>query len=349
MRKQYSRRSSSAAAGETEHNFWSSYADMMSSFALILFFLMLLAYLSNIKTGINLKQTEKQLADTLSSLVVAQMEYDEANENLIRTQNDLELKEEELASKNEELASKEAELAGKQSELAEKEGNLLTIQIELDDANAELANQTLILAQQKETIDAQAQYVKDAKAELEVMRGQIEMIVGVREKILSQIKDGIESAGDKGSKVMIADNGSMVLSDAVFFDTGSSHLKQEAMPVLDQLVAVFTQLLSDQESLKYVDSIVIAGHTDSVGSDEFNRALSTNRANSVLRYILTDPVLNEHADLFCAAGYGYSRPIADNDTEEGRAKNRRIEVSVALKDETVVGIVNEYLQMEVPG
>ena len=90
--------STEAASGkiDNEQNFWPSYADMMSSFALILFFLMLLSYLSNIQTGNNLRNTEERLSDTLSRLTIAQAEVDEANAELQDTQNQLNDKENEL-------------------------------------------------------------------------------------------------------------------------------------------------------------------------------------------------------------------------------------------------------------
>ena len=139
--------STDAASGkiDNEQNFWPSYADMMSSFALILFFLMLLAYLSNIQTGNNLRNTEERLSDTLSKLALTQAEYDEANANLMETQN---------------------ELTNKEAELNEKEITLATLSAQLDELNSALESQKLILATQQEKINAQAQYVSDAQVEL---------------------------------------------------------------------------------------------------------------------------------------------------------------------------------------
>ena len=117
--------------------------------------------------------------------------------------------------------------------------------------------------------------------------------------------------------------------------------KPEAEPALDLLIDVFYRFLSDEYNRSYVESIVISGHTDSDGSDASNRELSTNRANAVLGYLLTGKggKLNVYADYFCAAGYGETRPIASNYTPEGKAANRRIEISITLKDDSIMALV----------
>ena len=78
--------------------------------------------------------------------------------------------------------------------------------------------------------------------------------------------------------------------------------------------------------------------------------MSTSRANSVLNYLLVSQngKLGAYAQMFCAAGYGATRPVQDNYTAEGRAANRRIEISMILKDDTVMEIINNYLAIELP-
>ena len=317
----------SMEGADQSSGFWPAYADMMSSFALILFFVMLLAYLSNIRTGNNLRNTESQLADVLTRLAVTQAEYNEANIN---------------------LSEAESALAEKETELEEKESHLLTVQIELDEANAELENSLFFLSQQQATIAAQSKYVREAQSRLTEMYSQMEIVTGVRKEILEQIKANIEAAGPDSGKVLLSDSGSLILSDSVFFDSGSSSLKSDARPILDQLITALSKFLADPDNVSYIDSIVIAGHTDSDGSPRFNRSLSIERANAVVEYMLSYPSLSQYECLFCPAGYGQSRPVASNDTNEGRARNRRIEVSIVLKDETVMDMMNDYLDIELP-
>ena len=131
---------------------------------------------------------------------------------------------------------------------------------------------------------------------------------------------------------------------------GSSDIKPEAAPALNQLIQVFSAFLADEENSKYVDSVVISGHTDSTGTNEENQVLSTDRANAVLGYLMAndDGRLDAYANYFCAAGYGETRPVADNGTTQGRAANRRIEISIILRDDTVMEIVESYLDLELP-
>ena len=192
--------------------------------------------------------------------------------------------------------------------------------------------------------------MKAASEELLAMRSQMQTIAVLRLSILEQIRDGFIKATGDSSKVSIADNGNIILNESILFDVGSSEIKEEAQPALDQLVGVFVKFLSDADNAKYVDSIVISGHTDSTGPDDTNRLLSTDRANAVLGYLLENGggKLQQYASYFCAAGYGETRPVATNDTEDGRAQNRRIEISIILKDDSIMDIVDTYLNIDLP-
>ncbi|RME23290.1 MAG: OmpA family protein, partial [Candidatus Zixiibacteriota bacterium] len=75
--------------------------------------------------------------------------------------------------------------------------------------------------------------------------------------------------------------------------------------------------------------ILIEGHTDSTGPEEYNRELSIRRAQSVATYLQHDNVIPTR---FTIMGYGESQPIADNGTPEGRQANRRVEIAIFAND-----------------
>lgn len=103
----------------------------------------------------------------------------------------------------------------------------------------------------------------------------------------------------------------------LFFETGKHNLKKESFPELNRLA----KFLNDNPSAK----IEIGGHTDDVGSDSYNQNLSELRANAVKDYLLEKGCYNYQVK---AVGYGESKPIMTNETQEGRYQNRRVEFKV---------------------
>ncbi len=321
---------------EGEQGFWPSYADMMSAVALILFFLMLLSYIQNLITGNDLQNTQEVLSETRDKLAQTLTQVEDAEAQLLIVSDDLEDAQLTLHNQQEEIT----QYARRIDEYAK----------ELDAYAKEISGQKETIARQQSLIDSQEDYLAAANSELKQMRTQMQTIAVLRLSILEQIRDNIVEVMGDASKVSIGENGSIILSEGVLFDLGSSEIKPNSRPVLDQLIQVFSKFLADSDNARYVDSIVISGHTDSTGDDLSNRRLSTDRANSVLNYLLTGDGsrLEGYAEFFCAAGYGETRPVESNDTEDGRSANRRIEISMILKDESVLKIVEQYLALEVP-
>ncbi|MCD4682013.1 MAG: OmpA family protein, partial [Bacteroidales bacterium] len=105
-----------------------------------------------------------------------------------------------------------------------------------------------------------------------------------------------------------------------FFDFDKATLRSESANELDRLV----KMLIDVPTMK----IEISGHTDNVGSDNYNKQLSEDRAKAVVDYLIEKGI---DQDRLTYAGYGETQPIADNDTEEGRQVNRRTEFKVLSK------------------
>jgi outer membrane protein OmpA-like peptidoglycan-associated protein len=126
-----------------------------------------------------------------------------------------------------------------------------------------------------------------------------------------------QTAGTGIEVVRQGDNITLNMPGNVTFDFDSASLRPEFTPVLDNVAQTLTQ---------YNQTVVeIAGHTDSVGSDQYNQALSQRRANSVAAYLGSHGVMQQR---MITVGAGESRPIAGNDTEAGRAQNRRVEITL---------------------
>jgi outer membrane protein OmpA-like peptidoglycan-associated protein len=112
-------------------------------------------------------------------------------------------------------------------------------------------------------------------------------------------------------------SGSRITLENVFFDTDSYALMPESFSELDRLVA----LMEQNQKLR----ISLEGHTDSEGSDRGNQLLSERRAASVQAYLVDAGISSDRLE---ARGYGQSRPLADNSSEEGRQQNRRTELRI---------------------
>ncbi|MDT8324536.1 MAG: OmpA family protein, partial [Bacteroidota bacterium] len=104
----------------------------------------------------------------------------------------------------------------------------------------------------------------------------------------------------------------------IFFDFNKWDIKPASFFELDRLV----RFLESNQDMR----IVIAAHTDDVGTDAYNVDLSNKRAQSVVTYLIEHGIASQRLE---SIGYGESRPVAPNDSEESRALNRRVEFRIA--------------------
>ena len=116
------------------------------------------------------------------------------------------------------------------------------------------------------------------------------------------------------------------IAESVYFDTDSDRIQERSHALLDQVAAVL-------RGASFIRRVRVEGHTDSRGSDEHNLDLSRRRAQSVMAYLTARGI---DAARIESEGYGETRPIATNDTSEGRASNRRVVFSI-LEQDSVCG------------
>jgi outer membrane protein OmpA-like peptidoglycan-associated protein len=124
----------------------------------------------------------------------------------------------------------------------------------------------------------------------------------------------------RGSGVSIERDGNninLIMPGNITFTSGNANIEQSFLSVLDSVVLV----------LKEFDKtlIVVAGHTDSTGSDALNQRLSERRAQSVSTYLKTAGVITDRIEMI---GFGETQPVASNDTQSGKELNRRVEITL---------------------
>jgi outer membrane protein OmpA-like peptidoglycan-associated protein len=189
-------------------------------------------------------------------------------------------------------------------------------QAEIDRLAAEKAQaeaerqQTMALMEQQK---AQAESEKARLAADESERQKQEAIrqkEEMRARLLRQLNQVLETRD--------TDRGLVVNMPDVLFDSGQFTLKPAARERLARISGIV---------LAYPDlKLEIEGHTDSIGTDDFNQRLSEKRANSVRDYLMNANVPGENV---VSRGYGKTRPVADNKTAAGRQLNRRVEMVVS--------------------
>ena len=116
------------------------------------------------------------------------------------------------------------------------------------------------------------------------------------------------------------EEGQVVRLNNIFFEFGKTELRSESFPELDRVA----ELMKNNPAMQ----IEIGGHTDNVGTEEANQTLSAGRASAVREYLLGKGIA---AERISSKGYGELKPAATNDTEEGRAVNRRVEFTILKK------------------
>lgn len=302
------RRKSSFSPIDEGENFWPAFTDIISTIALILFFMMLIAYINNIVSGKNLEYARKQLQDT------------------------------------------ELSLEESRAEISKAEKNLRLLKDELDETMAEVEAGKLALRLSEDEIDEQKEIIAESNKELGNLRSKLQGIAVLRLDVLTKVKGSIEdnlgTTSSSGAQlVSIADNGNIVINEGLVFDLDSFQVKPEGRELLAKLADAFEVVLDDQSIKDSIDAISIQGHTDERGTAEYNRDLSSKRAAAVVNYMLqaNGQLESKYGRYFTASGYSEFRPIDMGTTEAAYSKNRRIEISIILKDSHVQNVIDEYL------
>ena len=125
-------------------------------------------------------------------------------------------------------------------------------------------------------------------------------------------------------RVEVRDN-KIVINEKVQFEFNSAKILEVSHSLLDEVAKV----IKENPQIK---KLRVEGHASSEGSDDYNLKLSDKRANAVMKYLTKNAGIE--TGMISAKGYGEAQPIASNDTEDGREKNRRVEFTILEQDVT---------------
>jgi chemotaxis protein MotB len=229
-----------------------------------------------------------------------------------------------LAAEREQLRQEQSRLAAsleqERTRLKEEEAN----KARLAQAQAQLAAD---LEQERQRLKAEEAEKARLEQERAAKEEEIRRLTRTQEELSKSLQDEIA----KGNITIqqVRDRLTINMVDRVLFDSGQAQIKPAGIKVLKQVADVLKTVTDKQ--------IRIEGHTDNVPisarlQDRFktNWELSTARATTVVRYLIDHGGVNR--EYISAAGYADTRPVASNDSEEGRSSNRRIEIVLYPRD-----------------
>ena len=214
------------------------------------------------------------------------------------------------AERNSALQAKnEADRARADAERAKAEAMAASDQANRDRAAAEAARQAALAQQAAAQADAERAKLAASQANSALAKSEAEK-AEMRQRLLAQLNAILETRDSA--------RGLIVNMSDVLFDFGKSTLK----PGTRETLAKLSGILLAYPGLR----LQLEGHTDSVGSDEFNQTLSEKRAFAVRDYLVQSGI---NGNSLTAVGFGKANPVASNDTDKGRQQNRRVEMVVS--------------------
>ena len=249
-----------------------------------------------------------------------------------------------IAGRNLEAATRH--LTESRRQIGDAEGRLRLLEQQLRATTAEIeAGQGRLRVSEER--------VATSTRELASVRSRLQGIAVLRVDVLNKVKSSLEGelgapgGGSAGApRVAVADNGNILINESLVFEYNSYTIKPAGKRLLATLAQAFARVLADPAVRENVDVILVQGHTDERGTTTYNRDLSAKRANAVLNHMFeTNRALEQsYGAYFASSAYSEFRPLNPARTEAAYEQNRRIEISVVLKDASVRGVIDEYMR-----
>ena len=218
------------------------------------------------------------------------------------------------------IAARKAEMDALETRARSAEATATAAKTDLEQTRAQKAaieSDMARLNQEKTGLERAKMTLEGQKAQLEGQKAELEGQKNQLEKQKSELSQRLQGALSQVAETKSSARGFIVNLPDILFDLNQATLKQEAKITIAKLSGIL--LLMPELNLR------IEGHTDATGSAAYNMTLSQKRADSVLSFLGENGIAAERMK---AVGYGLERPVADNATADGRARNRRVELVI---------------------
>ena len=308
---------------------WISYSDMMA--AMLLLFVLILCY-SLYQYFLMLETKTAELSQQQSTLAIQETQ-------LVSQQKTLEEREADLRSAQIALVESERELAENKKKVDEQSTTLAAAEILLANQQIKIEDAAALVASQQETLQTQQET-------LQIQQSKLDTILGVRTRIIEDLGVALTNSNIKAK--VDPDTGNILVESTVFFDSGASGIKETGKALLDSFIPVYLSVLLQPDYKDYLGTIIIEGHTDTVGTFLMNLELSQRRALAVVEYCLNMPGLTPEQretlqHILTSTGRSYSSPIHNADGSVNMEQSRRVEFKFSLKDAEMIAEMNRIL------
>ncbi|MEL0436641.1 OmpA family protein [Phycobacter sp. K97] len=347
---------------EEEESAFVSMTDMTVGFLFIM--MILLAFFAS-----QVRETETVPISRFDEMVQQRDEWralaESRAETIVRLEDELAALQQLVA----ELRAQVAELTSERDALKAQIAQLKADNVELRQRVAELEELVADLRQQIEEKDAEIERLREQLAELEKvdpLEAYLARVSQARREVLTRLRDAILADFPDLKVELSEESDALRFQGEGLFASGRSDLTRDKAAIVSKLAERLDQILpcftlgeasrfdeTCNPAYAMVEAVQIEGHTDDRGTDRVNRSLSAARANSTF-FAMTGAAqgVMQHLNLkrqpvLSVAAYGPDRPVTTNDTPEGRATNRRIDlrfIMVTPQDTGGIKIIREALQ-----
>ena len=255
----------------------------------------------------------------------------------------------ELETKEAQLSTQQSLLIDQEAELKDKEELLATTTLMLQEQQEELDENRSALTSAQQSLSLQQAQIEEQAALLAAQQTQIERLVGLRSRIIEELRDELRGAG---LDAMVDRNtGAIAFTGTVLFDTGKNELKQTGKDLLDAFLPIYVRTLMREENREYVGEIIIEGHTDTSGNYLRNLGLSQERALAVASYCLgsemtrlTEQEKQALQGIITANGRSFADPVYTEDGKVDMDASRRVVFKFRMKDNEMIDQMSAILE-----